>query len=187
MPFKRWGMALAAKCWASGSSQSVTASPPTVCLSSNLCTLWALQWGAVGNCLMHSDAALPLKLLFVWRIKKVWDWKIYLSAQKASFEKQSSPVPEKWAHADFPFTPTKRVKGQVGLGSLWESCFKTDSLLPEPTFSHSILHGQHLLFSCFCPIAFPRSLQTARRDGYPNKWHAKSLSHSRWPELCLCC
>lgn len=47
-----------------------------------------LQWGAVGNCLTHSDAALPLNLLLVWRIKKVWDWKIYLSAQKASFEKQ---------------------------------------------------------------------------------------------------
>lgn len=80
--------------------------------------------GAIRNWqLMHSNAALPLQLLFVCRggKKEVWDWEISLSAQKASFEKDSSLLPEKGAHANFAFTPTRQVKGHVGLGSLWES------------------------------------------------------------------
>lgn len=53
--------------------------------------------------------------------EEVWDWEICLSAQKASFEKDSSLLPENGAHANFAFTPTKQVKGHVGLGSLGES------------------------------------------------------------------
>lgn len=66
----------------------------TVCLPGYLGMLWTLQWRAVGNWLTHSDAALPLKLLLVWRKTEVWGWEIYPSAQKGSFEKDSSLLPE---------------------------------------------------------------------------------------------
>lgn len=73
--------------------------------------------------LTHRDAALPLKLLLACggtgggRSVGLGN----LSAQKASFEKDSSLLPETGAHANFAFTPTRQVKGHVGLGSLGES------------------------------------------------------------------
>lgn len=79
--------------------------------------------GAIRNWqLMHSNAALPLKLLFVCRGGKKRSVGLgNLSAQTASFKKDSSLLPERGAHANFAFTPTRQVKGHVGLGSLWES------------------------------------------------------------------
>lgn len=70
--------------------------------------------------------------------------------------------------------------------SIWESFLKADSSLPDPTFPHSILHCQHLFFQWLCPAALPFSLQTLWR-GWTLTNSKQILSHSRWPELCLCC
>lgn len=82
----------------------------------------ALQWGAIGNRQLTQQWCSSFKIAVgLWRSREeeeVWDWEISLSAQEASFEKDSSLLPENGAYANFGFTPTRQVKGHVRLGSL---------------------------------------------------------------------
>lgn len=80
-----------------------------MCLSSHLCQLGTLQWAAIGT----GDAALPLKLLWVCggaEGRKKCGIGKSVSAQKASFEKDSSLLLRIEHMPTLPSHPQGRLK-----------------------------------------------------------------------------